>query len=42
VKIFSSKGEKISAMNVEVWKEVIGINNREELANTIEMTLFIN
>ena len=33
VKIFSSKGEKISAVNVEVWKEVIGINNREELAN---------
>ncbi|GAH51199.1 unnamed protein product, partial [marine sediment metagenome] len=33
VKIFSSKGEKISAMNVEVWKEVIGVNTREELAN---------
>ena len=33
VKIFSSKGEKISAINVEDWNEVIGINNREELAS---------
>jgi len=34
IKVLSSRGEKISAMSVKNWKEVMGVNNREELAKT--------
>jgi len=33
IKILSSKGEKISAIHVKNWKEVMGVNTREKLAN---------
>jgi bifunctional UDP-N-acetylglucosamine pyrophosphorylase/glucosamine-1-phosphate N-acetyltransferase len=32
IKLFSSRNEKISTINVENWKELIGINTREQLA----------
>jgi len=33
IKVLSSKGEKISAINIKNWKEVMGVNTREELVN---------